>query len=134
MSSRPDYVWEQEESDGAAEVGSPVLCVFLTGETERRGNGRDGVSGYSDGTENLSRPVGIDTHAASTRIAHEHSRGPRSKVCVNLCMGELPPPTSFSVFCVQVSVETLSSRGVGLGVDLPAKTQSVNYLLIQFGR
>ena len=40
----------------------------------------------------FSRTAGIDNQAACTHNPHEHSRSPRSKVCVNLCMGEHPPP------------------------------------------
>ena len=40
----------------------------------------------------FSRTAGIDNQAACTHNPHEHSRSPRSKVCVNLCMGEHRPP------------------------------------------
>lgn len=48
----------------------------------------------------FSRTAGINTHAACTHNPHEHSRGLRSKVCVNLCMGEYLTRVFLSVFDV----------------------------------
>lgn len=47
----------------------------------------------------FSRTAEIDTHAACTHNPHEHRRGPRNKVCVDLCMGE-PPPLQSVFLCV----------------------------------
>lgn len=89
----------------------------------------------------FSRTAGINTHTACTHVPHEHSKGPRSKVGVNLCMGESLPHFLHSVFCVYLMLcvskgqcrETEQQRR-GVGENLPAKSQSVNYLSIQFGR
>ena len=88
------------------------------------------------------RTAGIDIHAGCTHDPHEHSRGPRCKECVNLHMAE-----SLTLFFPSVFVCALDVVRAGVLVrvhraverdwreeNFPAKTLSVNYLLIQFGR
>lgn len=127
-----------------------TLYVFVSWESQKRLKWERFESvGIQMEQRAFSRTAGIDTHAASAHNPHEHSRSWRSKICVNLCMGDslsLPLPLTqcvcgYLMHCEQVCVclylqrrvQRLSNRE-GKEENLAAERQSVNYLLIQFGR
>lgn len=80
-----------------------------------RASERDLVGAYSDGTERLFENSADRYPSACAHNPHEHSGGPRSKVCVNVCIDELPPPPPFQFaylrLCEQMCLSVWLSAG-----------------------
>lgn len=80
-----------------------TLYVFVSWESQKRLKWERFESvGIQMEQRAFSRTAGIDTHAASAHNPHEHSRSRRSKICVNLCMGDSLSPPAFNSVCLWI--------------------------------